>query len=118
MDDAGVARIAGTRLKVVHLVMDQTAHGSTPEQMREQFPPLTLAQVYAALTYYHDHKAELDAQIARGVADADARRQAAPGQPTRESLSAREAVAGRREDFEKYLASVPDVPPADHDCID
>ena len=30
----------------------------------------------------------------------------------------READAGRREDFEKYLASVPDVPPADHDRID
>ena len=56
VDDAGVARVAGTRLKVIHLVMDQAAHGSTPEQMQGQFPPLTLAQIYAALTYYHDHK--------------------------------------------------------------
>lgn len=29
-----------------------------------------------------------------------------------------EASAGRREDFEKYLAAVPDVPPADDDRID
>jgi hypothetical protein len=27
----------------------------------------------------------------------------------------REAEAGRREDFDKYLASVPNVPPADDD---
>jgi hypothetical protein len=30
----------------------------------------------------------------------------------------REAAAGRREDFEKYLAAVPDVEPADHDRLD
>jgi Arc/MetJ-type ribon-helix-helix transcriptional regulator len=28
----------------------------------------------------------------------------------------REAAAGRREDFERYMAAVPDVPPADSDC--
>jgi hypothetical protein len=27
----------------------------------------------------------------------------------------REAALGRREDFERYLASVPDVPPPEHD---
>jgi hypothetical protein len=30
----------------------------------------------------------------------------------------REAAAGRREDFEKYLATVPDVAPAEGDQID
>jgi hypothetical protein len=30
----------------------------------------------------------------------------------------REAAAGRREDFEKYLAAVPDVAPAENDRID
>jgi len=30
----------------------------------------------------------------------------------------REAAAGRREDFEKYLAAVPDVPPAENDRFD
>ena len=28
----------------------------------------------------------------------------------------REAAAGRREDFERYMAAVPDLPPADTDC--
>ena len=30
----------------------------------------------------------------------------------------REAAAGRREDFEKYLAAVPDVPPPENDRVD
>jgi predicted transcriptional regulator len=30
----------------------------------------------------------------------------------------REAQAGRRADFERYLAAVPDVPPAEGDQID
>ncbi len=30
----------------------------------------------------------------------------------------REAAAGRRADFEKYLGSVPDVPPAENDRLD
>jgi predicted transcriptional regulator len=29
----------------------------------------------------------------------------------------READAGRREDFERYLAAVPDVPPMDNDRL-
>jgi hypothetical protein len=30
----------------------------------------------------------------------------------------REAAAGRREDFEKYLAAVPNVAPPEHDRLD
>jgi hypothetical protein len=30
----------------------------------------------------------------------------------------REAAAGRREDFEKYLEAVPDVPPPEHERLD
>ena len=29
----------------------------------------------------------------------------------------READAGRREDFEKYLAAVPDIAPPENDCL-
>ena len=89
VDDLGIARVAGTRLKVIHLVMDQMAHGSTPEMLRDQFPGLSLAQVYAALTYYHDHKADLDAEIERGRREAEALCARAGGQPTRAELTER-----------------------------
>jgi uncharacterized protein (DUF433 family) len=89
VDEQGIARIAGTRMKVIHLVMDKMAYDASPEEMQREFPHLTPAQVYAALTYYHDHKAELDAQIARAGSEAEALRVQAGPQPSRAELSDR-----------------------------
>ena len=61
----GVPIIAGTTMKVVELVMAQMAHGWSPEELHFQHPYLSLGQIYAALAYYWDHKAALDADIAR-----------------------------------------------------
>jgi hypothetical protein len=36
----------------------------TPEELVTLFPHLTLAQVYDALSYYYDHKAEIDRDLA------------------------------------------------------
>ena len=60
IDDNGVAKVAGKRTRVIDIVLDTQAYGLSPDQIREQHPDLTLAQIYAALAYYHDHKRELD----------------------------------------------------------
>src|SRR5690349_7071880 len=60
----GVPTIDGTRLKVMHLVIDQRS-GLTPEQMLEAHPFLTLAQIHSALAYYYDNREEIDQEIAR-----------------------------------------------------
>lgn len=86
VDDKGVARLAKSGMKVIHLVMDRMANGSTPEQLREGYPYLSLAQVYAALTYYYDHQPELDAQIRESVEYADRMRAAAGPSPFAERL--------------------------------
>lgn len=52
-------------MKVAELVMAQSAHGWSPEELRFQYPHLTLAQIYAALAYYWDHKTEVDVDIER-----------------------------------------------------
>ena len=72
IDDKGVARIGATRMKVVHVVREMMARGSSPKQLHEAFPDLTLAQIHAALSYYYDHKPELDSQIQRATKEADA----------------------------------------------
>ncbi len=72
VDENGVARIDGTRMKVVHIVMEKMARGSDPEQMHEAFPDLTLSQIYAALAYYYDNQVEIDEQIVRGEKEAEA----------------------------------------------
>ena len=59
----GVAMIAGTRTKVVEVVLDRLAHHWDADEIQRQHPYLSLAQIYAALTYYHDHQDEIDREI-------------------------------------------------------
>jgi uncharacterized protein (DUF433 family) len=65
VDAQGVAWITGANTKVVEVVLDKLAHNSTPEEMHEQYPHLSLAQIHAALSYYYEHQTEVDADIAR-----------------------------------------------------
>ena len=51
------------RTRVATIVMDYLARGLGPEDMVRHYPYLTLAEVHAAMTYYHDHPAEIDAEI-------------------------------------------------------
>ncbi|HET6572255.1 MAG TPA: DUF433 domain-containing protein [Fimbriiglobus sp.] len=88
VDDRGVAKIVGTRSKVRHIVMD-TMNGLSPEDIRVQYPHLSLAQIYAALAYYHDHKAEIDKEIEEGLRYADEMRAKNPNRFTRAELEAR-----------------------------
>jgi len=53
------AFVVGTRVRVQDLVSDHERHGLSPEQIAREYPHLTLAQVYAALAYYHDHRDEV-----------------------------------------------------------
>jgi uncharacterized protein (DUF433 family) len=71
LDERGVAWIGGTQTKVVELVVDRMAHGSTPEEMYLQYPHLTLGQIHAALAYYHDHQPEIDQAIDARWKDGD-----------------------------------------------
>lgn len=61
----GKACIDKTRIAVMDVVQLQR-EGKRPEEMLNIFAvPLTLAQVYAALTYYYDHPDEVEASFAR-----------------------------------------------------
>lgn len=62
IDENGTARIGGTGFKVKFLAMEHQ-QGLTPEQMLEQHPHLTLAQIHAGLSYYFDNKAAMDQLI-------------------------------------------------------
>jgi uncharacterized protein (DUF433 family) len=70
-DENGVPCVAGTTMKVVELVMAQTAHGWSPEELHFQFPYLSLGQIHSSLAYYWDHQEKLDQDIARRVAMAE-----------------------------------------------
>jgi uncharacterized protein (DUF433 family) len=71
IDENGVAWIDDTKVKVIEVVIDKMAHGSSPEEMHFQYPHLSLAQIHAALAYYYDHQAALEAELARRWQEAD-----------------------------------------------
>jgi uncharacterized protein (DUF433 family) len=60
----GKPRIAGTRIQVKHLVVMHYRQGMSPDQIVSELPHLTLADVHAALAYYHDHREAINAEIA------------------------------------------------------
>lgn len=64
------AVVRGTRVGV-DVVVGYNHAGYTPEQIAtELLPHLTLAQVYDALAYYHDHVDEVDAALEANSTDA------------------------------------------------
>ena len=65
LDEHGVPWITGANTKVVEVVLDKMAHNSSPEEMHEQYPHLSLAQIHAALSFYYEHQSEIDVQILR-----------------------------------------------------
>ena len=88
VDERGVAAVVGTRVKVRDVAM-LASSGLPPEAIQTEFPHLTLAQVFAALSYYHDQRAAVDVEIAASLAAADAARIAAPNPMTRQQLVSR-----------------------------
>jgi uncharacterized protein (DUF433 family) len=64
----GKPHILGHRIKVQHIAVWHERLGKTAEEIVATYPSLSLAAVFAALAYYHSHRAEIDADI-----EADAR---------------------------------------------
>jgi uncharacterized protein (DUF433 family) len=60
----GKPRIAGSRIRVKDVVVWHDRQGMTPSEIVSKWPHLTLASIYAALAYYHDHREEMNAELA------------------------------------------------------
>ncbi len=58
-DERGVTWIDDSNIKVVEVVLDHV-QGWSPEKIHEQYPHLSLAQIYAAIAYYYDYPQEID----------------------------------------------------------
>jgi uncharacterized protein (DUF433 family) len=63
-DEHGVIRIASTRVTLDTLI-DSFFDGASAETIAEQFPTLSLAEVYSTIGYYLRHRAEMDAYLER-----------------------------------------------------
>lgn len=65
----GAIRMRGTRVPLDAVVYSYNS-GATPEQIVQSYPPLNLRDVYAAITYYLDHRMLVDAYIERRETEA------------------------------------------------
>ena len=66
----GRSRIAGTGVTVQRIV-GWYKLGLSPEEIAEELGHLTLAQVHAALAYYHANREEIESALAAEQAEAD-----------------------------------------------
>lgn len=55
--------VRGTRIRVWDIYVLHEQLGKTADEVVAAYPELSLGQVHAALSYYYDHKAEIDAQM-------------------------------------------------------
>ncbi|MEA2641949.1 MAG: hypothetical protein QOF51_3343 [Chloroflexota bacterium] len=57
------ARILGHRIRVQDVAVWHEKLGMTADEIVNEYPTITLADVYAALAYYWDHREEIEGRI-------------------------------------------------------
>lgn len=94
MTEEGVIRVGGTRVTLDTIVI-AFQQGSSPEAIAEQYPSVELADIYATITYYLNHQAEVEEylRVRRQQAEETRREMEAHYNPVglRERLLARRA---------------------------
>jgi uncharacterized protein (DUF433 family) len=72
VDDDGVLRVGGTRVRL-ETVINAFQAGCAAEEILLKYPSLQLTDIYAVITYYLWHRAEVDAYLSerRSLADED-----------------------------------------------
>ena len=73
----GKPRIAGHRITVENVVIWHERLGKCVDEIASEYD-LTLADVYAALAYYYDHRAEIDQSMQESKAFVEALRRETP----------------------------------------
>lgn len=100
IDEDGAVRIGQTRV-LFTLVIDLYKNGVSPETIAVQFPSVALEQVYGAVAYYLQHRAEVDELLEQEEREAESiRRQIEATQrsnPTKAELLARLEAKRRGE---------------------
>jgi uncharacterized protein (DUF433 family) len=64
MDEGGVLRVGSGRV-MLDSVVAAFAQGHSPETIRQQYPSLSLEEVYGAITYYLAHRNEVEQYLRR-----------------------------------------------------
>ncbi len=66
----GSIRIGRSRVPLDSILHEFT-HGATAEQIQDDFPSLSLREIYGAISYYLDHQEQVEAYLLRREQEAD-----------------------------------------------
>jgi uncharacterized protein (DUF433 family) len=95
VDSSGTVRVGGTRV-TLDSVVAAYHEGFTAEEIAEQYPSVSLADIHATVAYYLRHREDLDRYLdERSAAAAELQRdieQRFPSRTLRERLLARQQV--------------------------
>ena len=69
-DRDGVVRVAGTRV-TLDTIATAFQQGATAEEIAQQFPTVALPDVYAVISFYLRHRAEVEAYFEEGRQQAE-----------------------------------------------
>ena len=70
IDNDGVARVAGTRVRL-DTIVGAYRMGATAESIAQGYPSVKLGEVYAVIAYYIRHRADIDTYIHSRELEAD-----------------------------------------------
>jgi len=66
LDEDGIPLIKPTTMKIEELIVERGSFRWGPKMQQEQHPYLILSQIHSALSYYFDHKKEIDRDMEEG----------------------------------------------------
>jgi uncharacterized protein (DUF433 family) len=95
VDADGVVRVAGTRVTLDSLVA-AFHEGFGADEIAQQYPSLTLADVYSVIGYYLRHRSTIDACL--GARQADHERVRAENESRSDSRGLRARLLARRSE--------------------
>lgn len=98
LTEDGTIRIAKSRVSLESVVHHYNL-GATAEQIGQKFPDLALVDIYAAITYYLNHREEIDAYLIQQDAEGDEVQKRIESDPRfrKESAELRERLRQRRK---------------------
>ncbi len=71
LTEDGTIRITGTRVSL-DSVVHEYEQGATPEEIAVSFPSLRIEDIYAAITYYLNHREQVEEYLRQQEGDAEA----------------------------------------------
>jgi uncharacterized protein (DUF433 family) len=97
MTEDGTIRLTGSRV-LLDLIVHHHQQGESPEDIHEAFPSLKLADIYAVISYYLNHRAEVEEYLRQQESRAAEVRRLIEASPFhKDTTGLRERLQARRD---------------------